>query len=120
MRDGRIGLILLAAGIAPALIKRSKPMARYVGDHLIKAGEYLKDGTDASSEAAQESVSKKPDVPETAHEVSQEGPLAREEVGNQATAEELGDGAAPEPVDPEPKQAQKNPPSDQTKNPKRT
>ncbi len=47
--DGRLGLIILAAGIAPALIKKSKPMARYVGDQLIRAGEYLKHGSEENA-----------------------------------------------------------------------
>jgi hypothetical protein len=101
MRDGRVALVILAAGIAPALIKRSKPLAKYVGDQLIRAGEYLKVGTDEKVE------------------VAQEDPLAAEEVAGQVVAEEIGDGAASEPITPEPKQEKKSGHGDQTKKPKR-
>lgn len=66
--DGRLGLLILAVGIAPALIKKSKPMARYVGDQLIRAGEYLKVGT----EEAEPKEAKEPEAateePESAAE----------------------------------------------------
>jgi hypothetical protein len=59
-RDGRIALVILAAGIAPALIKKSKPMARYVGDQLIRVGEYLKTGTEETAPEPPPKVSAEP------------------------------------------------------------
>jgi hypothetical protein len=64
-------LLILAVGIAPAILKKSKPLAKYLGEHLIRAGEYLKEGTDE--------------------------PVAEEP---KATTEAAGDGAATEPVEP--------------------
>jgi hypothetical protein len=52
-------LVLLAAGLAPALLKKSKPLARYMGDQLIRAGEYLKEGTEEVVEAATTKMSGK-------------------------------------------------------------
>ena len=39
--QGKLGLFILAAGIVPTLIKRSKPLAQYLGEQLVRAGEYL-------------------------------------------------------------------------------
>jgi hypothetical protein len=44
--ESRLALLILGLGLAPALIKKSKPFSRYVGDHLIKAGEYLIHGAE--------------------------------------------------------------------------
>jgi hypothetical protein len=67
--DGRLGLIILAAGIAPALIKKSKPMARYLGDQFVRFGEYLKEGSD-------EVVVEPPPKVETAEAVEAEPEVA--------------------------------------------
>jgi hypothetical protein len=47
-------------GLAPAIIKKSKPFARYVGDHLIKAGEYIKHGME--DDPIRETVAAQPTV----------------------------------------------------------
>jgi hypothetical protein len=39
--DSAIALAFIAVGFAPALIKKSKTLSRYLGDQLIRAGEYL-------------------------------------------------------------------------------
>jgi hypothetical protein len=95
MRDGRIGLIILAAGIAPAIIKKSKPMARYVGDQLIRAGEYMKHGTDEATAAAP--ATQEPEAAAAANEVPQ-----AEDAGKPPVVE------ASKPAEAKPKQAKKN------------
>jgi hypothetical protein len=51
--QGRFTLLVLAAGLVPVVLKQSKPLAKAVGDTLVKAGEALK------------KMSEAPDTPET-------------------------------------------------------
>ncbi len=39
----RVGLLVAAAAAIPVLIRRCKPLAKQIGDTLIKAGEKLKE-----------------------------------------------------------------------------
>ena len=48
-RDARVGLFILAVGIAPSLIKKSKPLARYLGGQFIRFGEYMKQDTEEAA-----------------------------------------------------------------------
>jgi hypothetical protein len=48
VRDSRLGLLILAIGLAPTVIRRSKPLARYVGDQLIRLGEFIKKDSEES------------------------------------------------------------------------
>jgi hypothetical protein len=52
MREARLALLAIGIGMAPVFIKKSKPLARYVGDQLIKAGEYIKHGMEEDPIAA--------------------------------------------------------------------
>lgn len=43
---GRFGLVVLAIALAPAVIRRSKSLSKYLGDQLVDLGEFLRKDTD--------------------------------------------------------------------------
>jgi hypothetical protein len=84
--ESRIALLALGLGLAPILIKKSKPFARYVGDHLIKAGEYIKLGMEEDPINAE---SKPPVVKEEPVEVIVEEIAVVDEAGEVVAVEEI-------------------------------
>ncbi|HWD41567.1 MAG TPA: hypothetical protein VG944_22175 [Fimbriimonas sp.] len=59
---GRAGLLILAIGVGATLVKKSKPLANYLGDQLTKAGEFLKQGTEEKPIVVHEAASE-PEAP---------------------------------------------------------
>lgn len=49
---GKAGLLLLGVALAPVLLKKSKHLAKYVGQQLVDLGEYLKKDDDPVAEPA--------------------------------------------------------------------
>jgi|GEM_PF-5906762 len=51
IRDARLGLLILAIGLAPAFLKKSKPLSKFVGDQLVRLGEFIREGSDTPDES---------------------------------------------------------------------
>jgi hypothetical protein len=88
-RDPRLGLLILAVGVSAALIKKSKPLSKYVGDQLVRAGEYFKVGTDAPPVIAKDPMESDHSKESRPHEdwAKSAGPLSQEAEAHQAATE---------------------------------
>ena len=50
---GKLGLVVLAAALAPIFIRKCKPLVKGVADGLVKAGERLRNSVAEPNEAAE-------------------------------------------------------------------
>jgi hypothetical protein len=142
----KIGAVVLAAVLAPVVLKKAKPVAKAVGNALIKAGETVRDfarengipeGTAAAAEkpkadvnpandrtrkqAAQEPGPDVEGTPDPETIVDSASPYGQAEVEQHLAADVKGDTETPKPKKPSAKkrQARKVPEPDQPLNPKR-
>jgi hypothetical protein len=107
---GPIALLLVAAVAVPEFLKHCKPLAKSIGDFLVKAGEDLQKvaGTEEEPAAPNEVVSEvQAEMGEHRDDESNEelqtvdpdtaSPAAKQEVEAQKASEQKGDAEAPAP-----------------------
>jgi len=123
---GPVALLLVAAVALPELLKQCKPLAKTVGDFLVKVGEEVQKmaGTEEAVEAPNESVSeveaeKGEHQDDESNETTKEGaateeialdtvsPTGHEEIESQIAAEAKGDTEAPAPSETKPRKPRK-------------
>lgn len=123
---GPVALLLVAAVALPELLKQCKPLAKSVGDFLVKVGEEVQKmaGTEAPEETPNEGVSevnaeKGTHYDDESTESTKEGaataevaldtvsPTGHEEIASQIAAEAKGDTEAPARSETKPKKSRK-------------
>jgi len=123
---GPLALLLVAAVAAPELLRQCKPLAKSIGDFLVKAGEEIKKmaGTEEAAETPNDAVSeataeKGEHKDDESNETTKEGagtedvdldtvsPTGHEEVEALIAAEAKGDSEAPAPSETKPRRPRK-------------
>lgn len=100
----RLTLIVLAAGLAPVVVKKAKPLAKNLGDLLVKAGESLREaakGTSPEPPPSNDDVRQPEDTTKVGAktedvDLDTASPTGHEEVESDIAAEAVQDGAAPD------------------------